>query len=198
MKLSKFVVLIFFVLCISCGKKDASEILAEYRLINNFSKKLKIKTGLVLYCYGINNYLPKDYQFKNGVASFDADYALFKTQKDSISLEEARCLLVSVAEGLLQEINASAEVQPHLDVYPFTSDLIRVCIYFQDENCIDLGTGISTVFFSNGKIKYERYEIYEYRSKYPAIGRDFLVHEEAYSEALDIVKKQGCMINVSL
>ena len=159
-----FKCIMFFCLALSvaCSKRDASEMLPEYRLINNFSKKLKEKTDLVLCCYGVNNYLPREYPFKNGLACFDADYTLTKTRYDTISLEEARCFLVSVVENFLQEINSNLEVRPLLDVYPFTSDFIRVCIYFKDENHINLGQGISRVFFSEGKLKYERYEIWTF------------------------------------
>jgi hypothetical protein len=197
MRFVKFVALIFLVLSVSCSKRDLSDIYPEYKLIKTFSKKIKTKTNLVLSCYGVNNNLPKEYQLKNGLANFSVSYALVKTQKDTISLEEARSLLVSIAESFLQEINSSSEVRSLLDVYPFSSDLVSVYIYFRDENSIGLGNGISTIYFSRGKIEYKRYEISEYRSRYPAIGKHFTVHEESYAEALDIVKKQGTMMDLS-
>jgi hypothetical protein len=113
-------------------------------------------------------------------------------------LEEARSLIVSVAEGLLQEINGNLEVRSMLKFYPFNVDLINIVIHFKDENKIDLGAGISMAYLSNGKIKYERYEIHEYRSQYPAIGEHFVVHTESYTEALDIVKSQGSLIDLGL
>ena len=39
-------------------------------------------------------------------------------------------------------------VIPDLDVYPFTINLIHIVIRFKDENHIELGQGISRVFFS--------------------------------------------------
>ena len=48
------------------------------------------------------------------------------------------------------------------------------------------------MYLNGNKIEYERYEIREYRPP-TAIGKHFMVHEESYGEALEIVKKQGCL-----
>ena len=136
-----------------------------------------------------------------------ANYNVYKTQKDIVSLEEAQRLLVSVAEGLLEEINSNLTVRPHLDVYPMISDLISIRIDFEDENHITLGNGgVSEIYFANGKIKYERHEIYEYTNQYQLpggvfvhdeingksvnyqvknskpVGKDFIIHQESYAE----------------
>jgi len=60
-------------------------------------------------------------------------------------------------------------------------------------NCCEfgLGNGVSEVFFSEGKIKYRRYEIEKYTKKYSAEGKHFILHEKTYAEALEIIKKQG-------
>jgi hypothetical protein len=166
-------------------------------LLIEFSNKIKRATGLVVSTYGYNTYLPRDYKIINGMASFSLDYNLVKTRQSVVSLKEARNLLISVTESLLKKINSDPEMKKRLDVYPCTNDLIRICIYIQDENHIDLGQGISTVFFSRGKIKYEYYQIHEYRNSYPAIGKHFTVHEESYVEALDIVKKQGALMDLA-
>jgi hypothetical protein len=57
-------------------------------------------------------------------------------------------------------------------------------------------TGIATVSFIKGKIEYERYEISEYTGRYPAKGKHFLVHEESYEEALQLVQQQGGMLSL--
>jgi hypothetical protein len=191
-----FIITQILILSQSCenSSKRPSEIVPEYKLLNVFSEKIKPKTGLVLYSYGINNHLPKGHQFKNGVANFGVSYALYKTKQDEISIEYARSLLVSLAENLLEAINADLKIRPHLDVYPFTADLIRIAIYFKDENQIDLGQGVAEVYFSKGKIEYERYDIREYTDRYPAKGKHVVIHEETYAEALDIVKKQGSLM----
>jgi len=127
----------------------------------------------------------------NGIGNFSASFALAKTRADEISLEQARNLLVFVAENLLKEINSNPEVIPNLDIYPFVSDLLDITIHFTDENQIDLGQGVAIVYFWKGKIEYEGYKIDEYRSRYPSRGEHFAIHEETYAEALEIIKNQG-------
>ena len=226
MKLIKFFISCSFIFLVSSCKKenvDISELCPEYKLIDKFSERIKPKTGLVLYCYAINYNLPYGYQFKNGVGDFMADYTAYKTQNDVISLEEARRLIVSVAEGLLQEINSNLIVRPDLDVYPMTNELLTISIKFKDENHIELGNGgVSRIYFSKGRIEYERYEIYEYTNRYqlpegvhvheeingkihsykvtsptaPA-GKNFLMYAESYAEAMDTVKKENSLMNLS-
>ena len=186
-----------FLFLVSCSKKpnfdDYPQMYPPYRLIKLFSKKLEEKKNLLLTSYGINNNLPKGYEYKNGIGNFVATYSLFKKKSDKVSLDEAREVLVYVAENLLKEINSDPMVIPDLDVYPFTSDLIHVVIRFKDENHIELGQGISRVFFSDGKIEYEGYNISEYRNRLPAVGKHYTTHEESYEDALEIVKKQGSL-----
>jgi|GEM_PF-2886229 len=198
MKFINQIILICLFFCIACHKKPAAEILPEYRFIKNFAQKIKPSTALILYAYGINNNLPRNYELKNQVANFTTDFFLFKTQQDSISLEEARTLLVSVTEAFLQEINSNLEIRELLDYYPFTSNSISISINFTDQNKIDLGNGIAQVSFSKGDIQYERYEIYEYTNRYPAIGKHFTVHRESYTEALELVRNQGALMDLGI
>ena len=193
----KLISSLFFLLLMlpSCnGKREVkyiSEMNPSYKLLNLFSRKIKQKTDLILRSYGTNCQLLKDYEDKNGILDFSVGYSLPKTKNDEVSLDYARNLIVFLGENLLQEINANLEVRPDLDVYPFTSDLIRITVRFEDENRIELGQGVAYIYFSRGKIKYEGYKIREYTGRYPAIGEHFIIHEESYKEALDIVKKQG-------
>jgi len=198
MKFINLTAVILFALTFSfCAKTDkkASEMFPAYKLVVDFSKRIKPDTGLVLCCYGVNHDLPKDYPYKNSVANFTTAYALYKTQKDTISLERARELIVSLTESLLQEINSNPNVRSDLEVYPFTRELVEVILRFKDENKIELGTGVSRAYFFNGKIKYERYEIYNYTGRYPADGKNFTIHEETYAEALEIVKQRGALVH---
>ena len=116
MKSLKFFIACSLVFLSSSFKKekvDISELCSEYKLINVYSERVKPETGLELRSYGINIELPKGYKFKNGVGDFMVDYYSYKTQKDIVSLEEARRLIVSVAENLLEEINSNLIVRPH-------------------------------------------------------------------------------------
>ena len=200
MKFINLILIHCLVILSSCCKKDRQvmpeDVLPEYKLIDTFSKKIKTETNLILRAYGINMDLPKGYFHKNGTANFYVSYRLCKAKQDEISLEQARNLTVFLTEKLLQEINSTLEVRPSLDTYPFVSDLIKVVLYFEDEKQIDLGQGVAVVYFLKGKIKYEGYKIYEYRETYPARGKHFVIHEETYAEALDIVKKQGALAHL--
>lgn len=180
----------------SCKKRDLdydSKVLREYKLIEEFSSKLKEKTNLNLYSYGININKPKGYKFINGVINFYVSYTMYLNRENVVSLETARSLLVSVADGLLHSINNNPKVRDDLDKFPFTSDLLTISIYFEDENKISLGNGVSYIYFSQGKIKYEGYEIYEY---YSGMGKDYTIHEETYAEALESVNKSGALMEL--
>ena len=193
MKFINSVVLLFLVASVfSCQNNDISKTVPVFGVVKRFSGRIEKKTGLVLDCYGMNNWLPKDYKVKNGIANLDVTYRLRKTRPVTISLEEARCLLISVAESFLHEINSDLQIRKELDTYPLTQELLEITIYFVDENDVRLGTGVSTVYFSEGHIKYKGYQILEYR-KYSSLGKDYTIHKESYAEALDIVKQQNCL-----
>ena len=117
-----------------------------------------------------------------------------KKREDSVSLEQARSLLVFVVESFLSEINKNEIIKNKLDVFPFTMDLISVSIYFVDKNKIGLGDGVAYIYFSRGEIDYEKYDIQEYREVYPAIGKHSIIHQESYQDALDIVKKSNSLV----
>ena len=189
-----FLVFLVFSSCKSkMDVKDPYQMKPPYKLINLYSRKIQPQTNLVLCGYGYNIFLPDNYEIINGIGNFDASYYLTKNKTDAITLENARNLIVFIAENFLQEINESSEIRPHLDIFPFTSDLLRVTVHFEDKNRIDLGQGVAIIYFSHGKIKYQGYEIEIYRDQYPARGKHYLIHEESYAEALDIVKKQGTL-----
>ena len=185
-----FFISLFFVSCHDSATKK-TEMFSGYKFITNFSKKIKPTSSLVLWCYGINLDLPKGYELKNEVATLSADYALYKTQKDTISLEQARKMIVSLVESILKDINSNSEIKDKLETNPFTYHSIDTSIYFQDENKIELGSGVSRVYFSKGKLTYEGYNIYEYTGQYPAHGKHFTIHKETYEEALNIVQESG-------
>jgi hypothetical protein len=195
---TKFIscLLFFSIFSSSCYKKqkNISELFPEYKLLTTFLKKISPKTDLILRSYGVNYDLPKDYVFKNGVANFTVSYSLQKQKQDEISIDYARSLLISLTHNLLEEINNNSEVQPHLDVFPLTANLLNITIHFEDENRVDLGQGIAIVYFRNGKIKYEGYDIREYTGSFPARGNHFTIYKESYEEALDVVQKNGALV----
>lgn len=191
-----FVILFVFSCTGRRNVKDLSQMYPPYKLISLYSSKIKRDTDLTLYGYGINIDVPKEYQYKNGIANFLASYYLYKSQKDNISLNEARNLIVFVVENFLKEINADQEIIPDLDFFPFTFDHLDISIHIVDKNKIDLGQGVASVHFWDGKIKYSGFNIEEYREVYPARGKHYTILEESYVEALDVVKKNGSLKNL--
>jgi hypothetical protein len=193
MKFIRFVFVFVFVFSSCSSKKDVVELdkfPPPYKLLRQYSKKIKPETDLILTGYGFNWCLPKGYE-KKGIGNFSVSYKLTKTKNDKISDENARNLMVFLTENLLKEINTNIEVRPNLDVYPFSSDLVRIDVFFKDEDQVQLGQGVAIVYSANGKIKYEGYNIEGYRKPGCAYGKHYILHEESYAEALDIVKKQG-------
>ena len=192
MKFISFFFLVYCVFFVSCKKntKVVSDVPA-YKLIIDFSENIRNDKKLVLYRYGVNNNLPGSYEIINGLANFSVAYVLFKEKDGLVTLEQAREILVFIVERFLLEINSSEEIRSELDFFPFTNDLLNVSLYFKDKNKIDLGNGIAYVCFSNGNIKYEKYDIEEYREVYPAIGKHSIIHQESYQDALNIVKRSN-------
>ena len=189
MVVMKFISFLFCVfLFFSCDRRGRSvSDFPPYKLIIDFSENLKKETGLVLCCYGIN-VGHKPHNVRYGVANFDLSYNLFKDRKDMVTLEAARQVLVFSVEKFLNEINSNENIRSELDVFPFVSDSVNLCVYFMDENKIELGDGVACVSIFNGSVRYERYDIEEYREVYPAIGKHSIIHQESYQDALDIVK----------
>jgi hypothetical protein len=156
-----------------------------------FSERLKKEEGLTLGCYGVSDFPQKHSEYT--LFNFNLMYASYKSQQDVVSLEDARCLLVSIAESLLKEINSDPAIRDHLVPYPLTYNEIELVVSFRDENHVGLGNGgIQSVDLYEGKIIYDRYEIKEYTPPIP-LGRSFLVHKEDYTTALNLVKSQGCL-----
>jgi hypothetical protein len=187
MKFTRIFLFLFIFSIFSCSKKYSVLDVPEYKFICDFSEKIKKDFDLTLYCYGVNiGSKPKNVKF--GISNFRISYYVSKKKGDAVTLEESRNLIIFVVEKLLSEINYSDVIRDRLDVFPFTSNSIDLMIYFKDENKIDLGNGIATVSLYNEKIKYEKYDISEYRKTYPCIGKHHVIHQESYEDALQIVK----------
>lgn len=193
MKFINLTLVLIFIIS-GCHRKALGQILEKdpsYKVILTFSEKIKPETNLILTGYGINNFIDKNYQFKNGVADFNLRYLLIKDKETKISIEEARNLIVSVAEKFLKMVNSDPKVTSKLDVYPLTSDFIRVSIHFEDENRIHLGQGVANVRLRRGEIVYDGFKIMEYTGKYPAAGKRYVLLQESYADALEKVSKKA-------
>ncbi len=164
-----------------------------YKFIKEFSERIKSETNLRLSSYGINGKLPDNYKVKNGTADFKISYVLNKDKEDVISIDEARAQIICLVESFINELNSNLEIRPYLDFFPCTDDMVTISLYFEDQNRVDLGNGICYVYYSKGKIEYERYEIEKYTDCYTTLGKHFIVSKESYSTALETVKNQGLL-----
>lgn len=191
---SLFIALLFSLSIVSCSKILFSRA-PEHRLIKNFSRKVELKTGCQLRSYGFNLFINKEYNENSKIGDFDMSYGwLGNPSNDSKSVKKARCLIVSITNSFLKELNNNKEITEELEVHPFTADQISIGVRFLDNKEIEFGTGISLVRVIRGKVKYECYDIEEYTGDYRSTyGKHRLVHEETYDEALKIVKEQGCL-----
>ncbi len=192
MKYIKPLLLFHLIFLFGCSHNH-SEGYPRGNLIKRFSQRLEEKTGAVLYCYASGPRQTEDEIKRYGKESYVLSYYFKKKQGDHVSLDEARCLLVSIVESFLKEVNADKTVHEDLNVYPLTADWLDVSIYFKDENMINLGDGIAWYSLWDNKIKYRTFKIHEYSPTYPVNGEHTVIHTETYDEALKIVKEQNCL-----
>lgn len=108
-----------------------------------------------------------------------------------VDINEARRLCVRCVEELVEVINATEALQPHLSPYPFPSSKLDIGIMFRDKKkdsyfqygCAYLGTGgVSLVFADNGYIYYASYN--------PKTKLLEPYYEETYEEALEMVNSR--------
>lgn len=106
-----------------------------------------------------------------------------------VSQAEARELLLSTVQILLEAVNGTAQLQPFLKAYPFTSEHLKLRISFRNAEYIIFfgGSSIDNVTFENNQITYfQRNELPEDRN-FPL---DAPFHaKETYAEALDKTSK---------
>ncbi len=189
MKFIRFCLAGFLILFVAGCGQSAMKVEVVYNFIKKVSEDIKKDTGLQLATYGVNCNVPKEYVMRNEIYNIRLTYWLHKNKQDELSLEEVRKLTLSVAEKLVKEFNSDPVISQKLEFHPFSFDNMTIYINIMDENKIALGQGVSTVYFSKGRVKYKGFEIIEYSNTYPARGRGYTIHEESYAEALDIVKK---------
>ena len=193
----RFISFVFVCLMFSCAKRQEVQPIPEYGLLQEFSEQIKPQTDLILRGYGVNNYLPRGYNRTNHVANFCVTYSLSKTRNDQVSLDEARRMVVFVVENLLQAINSNPTIASRLEVVPCSSDRVNLRMHFEDENRVDLGQGVASVYFSRGTIKYERHDLSKCTGALFTEGEYVLVLEEPYADALEIVKQQGGLVSIA-
>jgi len=188
-------IFLFSLILSSCKRQQTvgeyAQTYPPYKLILDTSEQIKKETGLILFGYGINNWLPKDYEYINGIGNFSVSYKLLTdSRSNEISLERSRDLITYISNKFIEEINKNKEVIPDLDIFPFPSDRLTIFVHFTDPKEIELGQGVAIIYLSEGRIEYEGYKIKEYTPQHYAIGEHFLIHEESLADAIEIVKNQ--------
>ena len=173
-----FCVFLCFVSCSKSPDRKVSDSLPEYRLIKSFSNQIRPETGLVLHSYGVNNHLPRHYRITNRIANYDVCFVLYRGKADAVSIEQARSLLVTTAEGLKNTVNSCPEVSVRLDHYPMEIEEIHCSLRFKDADQVDLQVGVSEAVLSHGVIKY----------KHSELGRHVVLYEECYEVALQTLE----------
>src|SRR5438105_9222831 len=106
---------------------------------------------------------------KNHIADFDASYKM--KSKKTVSLNEARCLVMSIAETYLKAINENEKIKNVLDEYPLNTDRLSFNIHFTDENEIALEHGIASVGCYKNKLWYKTFSIEQYDTGIPHFAR---------------------------
>ena len=87
------------------------------------------------------------------------DIMLAFDKRGEIEIDEARRLVISCADILLDEVNKSEKLKPHLCTYPFPAKNISIKIFVKKEDGSFPDRGkISAASLSFGEITYRTYE----------------------------------------
>lgn len=97
-----------------------------------------------------------------------------------VDIETARELLVYSVEEYLSAINSNEEIRPYLHHYPFTSENIKIDLYFLKPDCSSVPFGeINIAAASRGELIY-----YTESSPISPLHRK---HKETYQDALKAI-----------
>ena len=143
------------------------------RIEKAFARKMKSEKGLE--CIGTGG----------GMMSNIQRMAISFQYFHEVDLDQARRLLVCVANEYLNAINSCKEVRPYLHNYPFREENIQIRIWIKKPNRDDvLFNEIEYIFFVNGMLKY-------YLPNDEKTRAEREIHRETYEEALKIVDSKA-------
>ncbi len=153
--------------------KEREDIKLVDELVANFENE--IEKEFKIRAMGSGGSMPFD------VESISVDFA----SMDSMNVEEARRLMVTLKERLAERINQNEKLRPYLRDYPLSTTWARIRLVFFSRNGDEyMDGGMCHVLDSPpGKISYI--------AKNPETKIRETVFEEPYEEALLIVKQQG-------
>jgi hypothetical protein len=137
--------------------------------------------------------VPENVDRKDKTYNFKAAFYCFKEQEATVSIEDARALILCLAEAFRKEIDRNEQVRPLLFAYPTPREGVSVCVYFKDHKRADLKQGVTRLYLYNNRVVYMGYKQQETplsQSMYCKL------YQESYDEALEIVQKQGRLIEM--
>ena len=105
-----------------------------------------------------------------------------------LNIESSRDLLIELADVLIENVNASKEIEPYLGKNGFDIKNVDLSIFINANNTTSLAPDLGVVLLKSGQIRYKTYdkEIYEARG----IPKTTTVFSETYQEALTTLEKQ--------
>lgn len=167
-KLCAFNLIVIFAL-LSCTK-NSSQAVETKRLIESFSKQVKINNRMILEGFG-------------GELSYDGNnLSLSYSCAKALELNEARKLLVENVELLLEQINSNQLMIKQFNMITFDYSMIEMIISFNKNNIAFKPPNIALVYVSDGKVFYSVYNTFTKSLKN--------IHSETYLKAKGIVEHQ--------
>jgi hypothetical protein len=156
-----------FVCCYFVYQSADYEKIAD-RITVKTALKLKKEKGLNLIAIGGG--------MMHDIQRMSMEFNFYKV----VDMKMARELLVYSVEEYLSAINSSEKVRQYLHNYPFTSQNVKIVIYFYNQDRFKVPSGkISIVAARRGTI--------EFFIDDPEINNIKSIHEETYQEALKTV-----------
>ena len=147
-----------------------------------FSDKMEEEYGI--YCWSIGGKMADD------IKDIGAKFTAFQPA----TKEEARQLLVQVAEKLLSEVNSDEKLRPYLAKYPFPMNHLKLLIQFRTDgydSYLD-GNSMEDIELQKGQITYSQRIVHPPKNKKsPAFidARTVVVLKEPFQEAKKIVEQ---------
>lgn len=137
----------FFLLLTSCSTKTVHEPLA-YQLLHRHVDQYKWR-GYTPYVVGGS--------LKNDVEKLRLQYRCYEQRE----FDEARAIVLPMAQNLICMVNEDQKLRPHLHNYPFTANDIIFVVDFRNINeSYYAPPYLARVYVANGRIYYQVFNPY--------------------------------------
>lgn len=185
-----FIILLFCLVLSTTAYASAEKKSPESRLFDSLSEKIKNTMGLTVSGFGKHKSMPENFNFKDTFINF----SVTQNPKKTIEIEFARTQLVSLVENFLKEINADLELRK--DAHRLSASLIKLTIRYGDRYDVTSDGGVKDLTFIDGEICYNIIEKAPFKNGYVELIGRITSKKEKYSDALEIVQKQGTLLNL--